>query len=95
MTTATGVPWYHVGRTAGGSNPFESFGLDWCRRCRQVVEADTAAAHRGTTFAFRKRCGRCGRLTSFGAFQNVPLIGAERLPATVLAWITEPGEDRR
>ena len=78
----------------GLSNPFASFGLDWCQRCRMEVEVDTQAQHVGETYAYRKQCLRCGLTTSRGVYDNVPLL-SRPLPAAALEWTMESGKDRR
>lgn len=78
----------------GIASPFTSFGLEWCRRCRMEVDCDTQAAHRGTTYVFKRWCLRCGLVVKSGVFDNVPLLGRP-LPAAALEWTTAPGQDRR
>jgi hypothetical protein len=77
-----------------GSSPFSSFGLEWCPRCETEVDCDTEAHHEGTTYVYRRRCLRCGRVLKAGVFDNVPLLG-QPLPGVAVEWITEPGMDRR
>jgi hypothetical protein len=77
----------------GLSNPFESTGRDWCPTCRQDVETQTEHAHRFTTYAYRRRCKRCGSVIARGVSDNVAVVGLSA-PAA-LPWSEERGEDRR
>lgn len=79
----------------GIGNPFSSFGLEWCPRCRMEVDCDTQAAHEGTTYAFKRWCLRCGKVIKRGVYDCVPLVQGQGLPAAALEWTTEPGQDRR
>lgn len=79
----------------GIGNPFSSFGLEWCPRCKMEVDCDTAATHRGTTYAFKRWCLRCGKVIKRGLYDCVPLISKTPLPAAALEWSTTPGQDRR
>lgn len=78
----------------GIGNPFTSFGLEWCPRCRMEVDCDTQAIHSGTTYGFKRWCLRCGRVVKAGLYDNVVLLGSP-MPQAALAWSTEPGQDRR
>ena len=91
------IPWYKVGRTERGSNPFTSLGLDWCPRCKIEVDTDTEAHHNDGIYVYRRQCLRCGRTIKYGAYR-VPLINntvGPALPPKVFLWINEPGKDRR
>jgi hypothetical protein len=79
----------------GLSNPFEAKGYDWCPTCHQEVATQTEHAHRFTTYAYRRRCKRCGTVIARGvsdvaAFEN----GGWSAPAAG-PWSEERGEDRR
>jgi hypothetical protein len=78
----------------GISNPFTSFGLEWCPRCKTEVDCDTQAVHQGTTYAYKRWCLRCGKVIKRGVYDCVPLVGGP-LPAAALEWTTTPGQDRR
>ena len=75
-------------------NPFSSFGLEWCPRCKMEVDCDTQAHHQGTTYAYKRWCLRCGRVVRRGVYDRVVLLGRP-LPAAALEWSTAPGQDRR
>lgn len=77
-----------------GSSPFESFGLEWCSRCRMEVDCDTQAHHQGTTYVYKRWCLRCGKIIKKGVYDNVTLIG-EPIPQVALEWISTPELDRR
>ena len=89
------IPWYHRGSTQKGGNPFSSFGLEYCTRCKTEVDTDTEAEHTDNTYVYRKRCLRCGHWVKYGVFKDVPLISGGDLPPVALAWCMEPGKDRR
>lgn len=78
----------------GLSNPFSTFGEDWCPRCKAVTDCDTQAQHVDRTYAYKRTCNRCGRVTSRGVFDNVPLL-SRPLPPAALEWTMAPGVDRR
>ncbi len=78
-----------------GSSPFTSFGLEWCDRCQQEVDTETQAEHRETTYVYRRRCLRCGKVIKAGIYDNVPILSGIPLPPVALEWITDPGMDRR
>lgn len=79
----------------GIGNPFSSFGLEWCPRCRTEVDCDTQAIHSGTTYGFKRWCLRCGKVIKFGVYDNVVLLSGRPLPPAALEWSTKPGQDRR
>ena len=78
----------------GITSPFLSE-ADWCARCRSEVDTETEAAHRGTTFVYRRRCGRCGLVLARGVYDNVAVVTGEPISPTAVAWTEAPGEDRR
>ena len=78
----------------GLSSPFTTFGLEWCPHCRMEVDTETEAAHRGTTYVYKRWCKRCGTVIKRGIYDHVPLLGRP-LPAAALEWTTAPGQDRR
>jgi len=90
------VPWHHAGNRILG-NPFSSLGESWCPRCKMPVECDTESSHRGTQYVWSRRCPRCGAVVSWGAYQNVPILGAAdaRRQREAVAFVTRPGADRR
>lgn len=88
------IPWWHVGPTTT-SSPFTRFGLAWCPRCQTEVTTDTQSVHGGTTFAYRERCERCGRVIAYGLFDHVPMLTDTPLPAAAVEWTFKPGRDRR
>lgn len=89
-------PWYMRSYPRSGRNPFDSLGDDYCIRCKQVVDTDTEAHHEGTTYAYRRRCCRCGLVVNWGVYDNVAVLEG---PTTGLVqafeWTFEPGQDRR
>lgn len=79
----------------GISSPFTSDGnRRYCLTCKMDVDCELAAAHRGTTFVFRRRCRRCGTVIERGVNDNVVLVTGQWNAAAV-AWTHAPGEDRR
>ncbi len=79
----------------GLSNPFEASGRDWCPQCRQDVATQTEHAHRATTYAYRRRCRRCGFVIARGV-SDVLAVNAGQISApAAVAWSQERGEDRR
>lgn len=84
----------HASRFRKGiSNPFTSFGLEWCPRCKTEVDCDTQAIHSGTIYAFKRWCLRCGKVIKSGLYDTVPLIG-QPLPQAALEWSIKPEQDR-
>lgn len=81
-----------AGRIAWGENPFASLGNAWCRRCRQAVDTDTAAAHRAGVFTYRRWCLRCGRIVACGAYAAPLVAGGGGLPPSVVEFVRRPGE---
>ena len=79
----------------GNGQPFEAFGLEWCERCRQAVDTETQAAHRGTVYVWKRWCRRCGKVISYGKYDNCPIVSDSDLQACAIEWVAEPGEDRR
>jgi hypothetical protein len=77
------------------ANPFTSFGLEWCPRCKTEVDCDTQAHHQGTTYAYKRWCLRCGKVIKRGVFDNVVILSDRPLPAAALEWSMAPGQDRR
>lgn len=78
------------------ASPFASLGIQWCPRCRMEVDCDTQSFHRGTVFAYRRACGRCGRVIMGGTYNQVPLVGGTSpLMREAIEFVTEPGADRR
>lgn len=70
--------------------------LEWCPRCRMAVDHETQAEHQGTSYGWKRWCLRCGKVLSYGVFENVPLLsGGVALPAAALEWVMAPGQDRR
>lgn len=85
----------HAARFRKGlSNPFSSEGREWCPTCRMHVDHDTQGRHQGTTYAYRRRCKRCGYVLARGV-SDVQLVNIEALPPAALRWSVERGEDRR
>jgi hypothetical protein len=79
----------------GLSNPFEATGRDWCPQCRRDVATQTEHAHRFTTYAYRRRCRRCGFVIARGV-SDVTVFATGQLSAPAAApWSLERGEDRR
>ena len=89
-------PWHHVGHRNLG-NPFSSLGEAWCSRCKMEVECDTESSHRGVTWVWSRRCPRCGKVVSWGVYQNVHMFEAAdpRLMQKAIEFVTKPGADRR
>lgn len=87
---------FNRGSMALGASPFASLtgSLEWCARCGQYVDHETKAAHRDTTYVYKRWCLRCGGVLASGVYDNVPLLGGP-LPAAAVEWTTEPGKDRR
>lgn len=78
----------------GLSNPFEARGRDWCTRCQRDVDTQTEHAHRFTTYAYRRRCLRCGLVIARGVSDVVAIeAGGLSAPAAV-PWSQAGGEDR-
>lgn len=77
------------------ANPFASFGLEWCPRCKMEVDTDTEAHHQGSTYAYRRWCLRCGKVIKAGVYDNVVMLSGQPLPAAALEWTMQPGQDRR
>lgn len=88
------IPWWHQGATSS-SNPFASFGTDWCPRCKMECEADMAAHHQGETFTYKKWCLRCGKVISHGMWDKVALLTKTPLPPAAFEWCLTNGKDRR
>lgn len=90
------IPWWKIGPTTHGGNPFASLALDWCHRCRTEVDTDTEAHHQDDVYVYRRQCKRCGITIKFGAYR-VPLVNTAGapLPNKVFVWLHEPGRDRR
>lgn len=86
--------WHHVGHRVLG-NPFTTFGLEWCSRCKGEVDTNTEASHRGTVYVFKRWCQRCGKVLKWGLWNNVPLISDTPVPAAAMEWVTKPEQDRR
>lgn len=85
----------HASRFRKGlSNPFTAGGRDWCPTCHQDVDTQTEHAHHGTTYAYRRRCRRCGQVIARGLHDNVVMITGQVNPAAA-AWSQASGEDRR
>jgi hypothetical protein len=59
------------------------------------VDCTTEAAHRGTTFVFRRQCKRCGNVVERGVNDNVVVLSGELPNAEAVAWTQTSGEDRR
>lgn len=79
----------------GVGNPFTSFGLEWCPRCKTEVDCDTQAVHQGATYGYKRWCLRCGKVIKAGLYECVPLLAGAGLPPAALEWSTAPGKDRR
>ncbi len=79
----------------GLANPFAAGGRDWCPTCQQDVDTETAHAHRGTTYGYRRRCLRCGAVIAHGLNDNVTIVTGQPIGAAAVAWAEQPGEDRR
>lgn len=69
--------------------------LEWCPTCHDEVDTDTRAQHKGTTYAYRRACLRCGSVLARGIYHNVPILSAVPLPAGTVEWSLAPGVDRR
>lgn len=59
------------------------------------VDCDTKAEHVGDTFAYKRWCNRCGKVTQAGVYNQVAIISNTPLPRAVLKWTGEGGRDRR
>lgn len=77
------------------ANPFQTCGLEWCRRCQMEVDTETHGHHQGTTYAYRRSCLRCGLPLSRGVYDNVVLIGSGGASDAAVQWTLERGDDRR
>lgn len=79
----------------GISNPFTSFGLEWCPRCKMEVDCDTESIHdtRTNVYAFKRWCLRCGKVIKRGLYDCVPLLGRP-LPNAALEWSISSDKDR-
>ena len=86
------IPW-HMQRTNVGSNPFKSFGDDWCPLCKTGVDTEGEGHCRGEEFVYRKRCNRCGSLIAWGVYK-IGMLGGNKPSGTAYDWVKEPGEDR-
>src|SRR5262245_14296917 len=73
-------------------NTFGTFGEEWCPKCKMVVDCDTEAQHRGSTYVYKRWCLRCGFVVKNGVMCNVPILGGEALPPAVREWIASPGQ---
>lgn len=79
------IPWHHIGPTSKGDNAFhheyeenginhfKAANLDWCTRCKMVVDCDTHSYHEDGIYVFKKNCKRCGKITAWGKY-SVPLV---------------------
>lgn len=87
----------HASRFRKGiGQPFSAGnGPEWCPRCRTEVDHETAAEHQGTAYGWKRWCLRCGKVLSYGVFDNVPILSVAPLPAAALSWVLQPGRDRR
>lgn len=88
------IPWWKVGKTMVGGNPFASLGLDWCGRCRMEVDTETEAHCGADVYVYRRRCLRCGAPLKYGSCP-ITLIGDAAVSPKAVQWITTPGQDRR
>jgi hypothetical protein len=88
------IPWYKQGTTST-SNPFSTFGTDYCQRCKMECEADMYCMHVGETFTYKKVCCRCGKVICRGMWDHVKAITQRPLPAAAFEWCLEDGKDRR
>lgn len=79
----------------GLANPFAAGGRDWCPRCRQDVDTDTAHAHRGSIYGYRRRCRRCGEVLAQGLSDQVYLVTPNPERPAAEMWAASRGEDRR
>jgi hypothetical protein len=77
------------------ATPFASMGLEWCPTCRSQEDTDTQAHHQGVTYAWKRKCLRCGSVIAHGVYHNVPILSGVPLPAGTMEWVTSPGQDRR
>lgn len=77
------------------ASPFATLGLAWCPRCKMEVDTNTDAKHQGTTYAYKRACGRCGIVIAHGVYHNVPILSSVPIPAGTMEWVTSPGQDRR
>lgn len=75
----------------GLANPFTAAGRDWCVRCQQDVDVETEHAHHGTTYAYRRRCRRCGQVLARGMHDNVVTV----VGSIADGWTQEAGKDQR
>ena len=69
--------------------------LEFCPGCRDEVDTETQAQHRGTTYAWKRWCLRCGQVLARGIYHNVHILSDVPVPAGMVEWSTEPGVDRR
>lgn len=93
LRRAVGRPWWMTTARLD-RNPFDFQGLEYCVTCKQDVDTDTEAHHKGSTYVYRKRCLRCGAVMSWGTYDHVPLLET-RTPIRAIHWALEPGLDRR
>lgn len=93
LRRAVGRPWWMT-QARVDPNPFDFQGLDYCTTCKQEVDTDTEAHHRGVEYVYRKRCLRCGHTIAWGAYAHVPLLET-KTPIRAIHWALEPGKDRR
>ncbi len=77
------------------ATPFASMGLAYCPTCRGEEDTDTQSHHHGVTYAWKRKCLRCGSVISHGVYHNVPILSNVPLPAGTMTWVTAPGLDRR
>lgn len=74
---------------------FGSLGLEWCTRCRMVVDCDTEAKHQNGVYAWKRWCLRCGKVVTWGHY-NAPLLQPDHpLMRRSIEWVTDPEKDRR
>ena len=86
-------PWWRQGAMVGG-NPFASFGLDWCPRCRSETDTDTQAEVGEGCYVYKRTCCRCGTVIKYGCCQ-VQMLSERPLPAAAFHWVMTPGKDKR
>lgn len=89
-----GIPWWHIGHTYSNNNPFATSGIDWCTRCRSEVDTDCAGIQQNDTFTFKRWCAKCGKVISWGIYNQCLMLSNTPLPPAAVEWTVTPGKDK-
>ena len=91
-----GIPWWHLGHTYTNNNsPFSTCGIDWCPQCKCEVDTNSAGIQHMDTFTFKRWCAKCGRVISWGIYNQCLMLSNKPLPPAAVEWTIKPGRDRR